>query len=1745
MEMPFRQPYRKPSRQQSRKMSTDPHNEINPHQEHFIGIDVGTGSARACIIDSKGDIVGLASENIGLWQPEQDFYEQSTNDIWRCICVCVQRALSQHGVEPDTVRGIGFDATCSLTLFSNDTDEPVSVTGPNFDSDRNVILWLDHRPIEETKKINATKHNLLRYVGGTMSIEMEMPKVLWLKNHMPKELFDRCKFFDLGDALTHIATGNETRSFCSTVCKQGYVPVGVDGSVKGWQEDFYNEIGLGELTEDNFKRMGGVDGVNGKYLSAGDLVGTLSEKAARELGLPAGIAVGSGVIDAYAGWIGTVGAKVKLSSHELAADVPKNDVSQAFGRLAAVAGTSTCHIAMSHDPVFVNGVWGPYKDVLIPDYWMAEGGQSATGELLKYVIETHPAFAQAMSVSETYNTNIYNYLNEHLREMQAKIDAPSVSYLGRHYFFYGDLFGNRSPIADPSMRGAVIGMSNDRSLDGLALNYYGVLEFIALQTRHIVEAMNDAGHTLNSIFMSGSQCQNDILMDLVATACNMPVVIPRYVHAAVCHGAAMLGAKAASADKNGKTEELWSIMDRMSKPGKVIHPSKDPYLTKLLDAKFKVFLDQCQTQRKLRKEIDEILVGTTVVLFITCAFPQCSPRARTESGATNTTPSAPQTGSLFGNSTASQPPQQSSLLSGFGAGAKPQQPSGGLFSGLGTQNQQPQQQQQQQQQQPSGGLFGASTAANTQPTAQPSLFSNTQQGTTAARPPGGSLLGSGTQTQTSLPQLQQDQVLQTSQPAYFESLLEKGRKRNHGARGESAFNELPSLQLGLGDIARRVREMGGSKEAAPRATATDSKAHYLLAASGVSPASAIRDLNTLQAQAHAPAAVQPSTQFDTDIEGYLNKLQTQSTLSMIAESLNRSARDFDSFLEENVSMEWDAQRRRIYEHFGLAPKLDASLKDDSPAFGASSPVAKGGFGRSTRRGKAQAAQGSRFGTSTGGNVFNASNMRTSVIGAPSHVSQAKAPLFADVAEQNGNAAPTAGDTRFRVEEEELFAKKVQQLNTSRLQERVFPVLLEFQGVESQYGGDASQQLAEAYGALIEIVNEDPNAESVSEPNAIKERQFAVDYLDEMPNSSKAMSTRKRIIDGSRRFLEKQFYQNLEAQIARNPREASLGGIPTTLNKVRAFIRLRASRKDLVQDNGDLQMLGDDYCWVLIFYLLRAGLVKEAAEYVTSNGAAFRNIDRNFVTYITSYANSPDRRLPRALQDRINSEYSQRSRIAPEHSIDPYRMACYKVVGRCELSKRSLEGVGQGVEDWIWLQFNLAREVNRVEEVATEVYGLEEVRAVIRDIGQRHFLKGSDNGAGYGIFFRLQILGGMFEQAIAYLYPHSYVAAVHFAIALAFYGLLRVSDFMSSESELLSFNTKGLPQINFGRMLGYYTRDFRAGNVEAAADYLTLICLNADLPGPAGKSQSSLCHEALRELVLETREFAKLLGDIRKDGQRIKGAIEQRVKLIKLADQEEFLKAVTVQAAAVADDNGRTTDAVLLYHLAEEYDNVVQIINRALSEAIAVDLDQEPVRLQPLKPRNNITGASTNGSSNISEKNAAASDAGISFSLTTIEDPVVLALRMVNLYDSNAMYFKKIHKANRQAAALLLQMDHAKNLVRERKWALALDQISILSILPVTARSSVPLIRSAAQAFNSLPPVVAQLIGNLLMWTILCCGRHREILLSSEYEDRTRREMAESLLVTVKDLMVFAGLIRYKLPPRVFEALAHASQDLGA
>lgn len=552
---------------------------------YFVGVDVGTGSARACVIDTNGLILGLAERPITRHQIKNNHITQNSTEIWNSICFCVKACLRDSEIDASEVFGIGFDATCSLVAVSQSKDTPAAV-GPDFsDNKENIILWMDHRAEEETNVINATGDKALKYVGGQMSIEMELPKMKWLKHNRPNGL-DDLKFYDLPDYLTHKATGSEARSFNSTVCKQGLVPIGVDGSETGWSKEFLEQVDLPELVANDFEKLGGIPGKTGTWLSAGDIVGKLTPKSAEELGLTTECVVGSGVIDAYAGWIGTVAGKVDLPSHPELSQDTDGKMNNGCGRLAAVAGTSTCHIGMSEKPCFVHGVWGPYKDVFGPGFWLAEGGQSCTGALLAHVLAIHPSHGELVHLAEASNLSKFDYLNLVLENMVEENETRSVVSLAKHIFFYGDFHGNRSPIADPRMRASIIGQSMDHSVKDLALQYFGACEFIAQQTRQIIEEMEKGGHQIKCVYMSGGQCRNGLLMRLLADCTGLPIIVPRYIDAAVVFGSALLGAVAAeesvqehirSGGKSRRSTVLKSQVDLNSMSGSKTGAQSPPH----------------------------------------------------------------------------------------------------------------------------------------------------------------------------------------------------------------------------------------------------------------------------------------------------------------------------------------------------------------------------------------------------------------------------------------------------------------------------------------------------------------------------------------------------------------------------------------------------------------------------------------------------------------------------------------------------------------------------------------------------------------------------------------------------------------------------------------------------------------------------------------------------------------------------------------------------------------------------------------------------------------------------------------------------------------------------------------------------------------------------------------------------------------------------------------------------------------
>jgi len=264
---------------------------------------------------------------------------------------------------------------------------------------------------------------------------------------------------------------------------------------------------------------------------------------------------------------------------------------------------------------------------------------------------------------------------------------------------------------------------------------------------------------------------------------------------------------------------------------------------------------------------------------------------------------------------------------------------------------------------------------------------------------------------------------------------------------------------------------------------------------------------------------------------------------------------------------------------------------------------------------------------------------------------------------------------------------------------------------------------------------------------------------------------------------------------------------------------------------------------------------------------------------------------------------------------------------------------------------------------------------------------------------------------------------------------------------------------------------------------------------------------------------ELLGDIQYDGQRVRGAIEERMALVGLDDDDDFLRTVTVSAAAMADDSGRVIDAVLLYHLGRDFERVLEIINRALSEAINIDIEQDPLRLQPMKPRDRTKPQNSEGSS---------------LSLTSVDDPAELARKMLELYMSDQATFRLNGDANRNTCQVLLKMSEAKKQVMEGRWAMALDTMANLDVIPLNGA-----VREVAAKFGGLPQPIARNVPCLVLWSLGCINQERERLVNAAFGANAQRAR-DRLFEKSKDLLVFAGAIKYHMPQHVYDAMSRLS-----
>lgn len=530
---------------------------------YFIGVDVGTASARAGVFDAAGGMLASASHPFAVHLETGDRAEQSSTEIWNAVCICVRQAVASAGISPDAVGGIGFDATCSLVVLG-ENGRPLSISDSG--EERDIIVWMDHRAIEQAERINATGHPILQFVGGNISPEMQTPKLLWLAENKPKVFADAWQFFDLPDFLTWKATDSLERSVCTVTCKWTYL-----AHEERWDADYFSTIGLGSLAEEGFARIGT------EILAPGAPVGNgLSERAARDLGLPKGIAVSASLIDAHAGGVGTVGAGGGLGATET--------------RMAYVFGTSACTMSSSREAHSVSGVWGPYYSAMVPGLWLTEGGQSAAGAALDHLVTHHPATPEAAREAEAAGQTLVGWLAG--KAMDASASLSEAARLAGQVHVVPEFLGNRAPHADPHAKALIAGLGMGRDIESLVALYVAGVMGLGYGVRQIVEVASAAGVVTEAIVISGGAGKSPLIRQLLADCTGIPVLVTAATEP-VLLGSAMLGAVAA-----GEFAALPEAMKAMSTIETTVTP--DGGMRAFHDSRHSAFVDMQAVGRRIR-----------------------------------------------------------------------------------------------------------------------------------------------------------------------------------------------------------------------------------------------------------------------------------------------------------------------------------------------------------------------------------------------------------------------------------------------------------------------------------------------------------------------------------------------------------------------------------------------------------------------------------------------------------------------------------------------------------------------------------------------------------------------------------------------------------------------------------------------------------------------------------------------------------------------------------------------------------------------------------------------------------------------------------------------------------------------------------------------------------------------------------------------------------------------------------------
>ncbi|KAJ2582035.1 nuclear pore complex subunit, partial [Coemansia sp. RSA 1836] len=257
---------------------------------------------------------------------------------------------------------------------------------------------------------------------------------------------------------------------------------------------------------------------------------------------------------------------------------------------------------------------------------------------------------------------------------------------------------------------------------------------------------------------------------------------------------------------------------------------------------------------------------------------------------------------------------------------------------------------------------------------------------------------------------------------------------------------------------------------------------------------------------------------------------------------------------------------------------------------------------------------------------------------------------------------------------------------------------------------------------------------------------------------------RRLVAGACEYLEQTFIEHVDLKISQYPHDANVGGVPSVHRRMQGYLKIQFGRLGRVP--AFLEVFDNEPIWAHMFLLYRCGYKQELLAYALDMEDIITDSDPGFVTHLKAF---------------LDGSPSLRSSDVPVTASsleDPYKAALYKVVGRGNVPKKAVAEVIQTTEDYLWSSLAQIRDADKIYGGSSAAGGhqsrstLEGLQQMMLKFGPAHF---DPSGNSPLLYFRVLLLCGLFESAIDYLLrvEKFQVEAVHMAIALAYYKLLRL------------------------------------------------------------------------------------------------------------------------------------------------------------------------------------------------------------------------------------------------------------------------------------------------------------------------------------------------------------------------------------